>query len=562
MESFSQKIYIIAKVYLWIIVRLVMSILHSFLYITETSCHRNQLVFYRKRVWQKQHDTAISTLLRSGALRKLSEKQVKLISSLHVPTTHTSQCTVVKYHRRIRFLPKAKGVRPIIPLRRDGILPSILHKARLLINELCILYRKASVTTKSASDLHNAWHMYVQELATYQDTSPLYFVRADVQDAYGSIVHSKLFELLQNSSQSLSPTLKFGQYAVFKKIGKTSSRSTFILLDDNGQPTRSLVCGGEILVETGSPLIFHKDEVVGAIKKHVSAQVVSNGPHQPLLVTRGLPQGGTLSGALCEFYYASMCTTHLARYNTGTSILLRAVDDFLFLTTSHNEAERFLEQISSGMPDFNCYMNATKTVHNLYTRCEHRVSFGGVIVCLKSHQLLVDASRLACGYPRYSLRLNQYIAPGTLVANRLQQVSMTRLPPHVLDPLYTKRKGLICNVWRAGFMAGTRLLTMLQTVLAPRGPVNAKFIASTVVKVGHKVCRHIKTIWGRANIGLPFPDAVILIAYIGGVCVMQRWPGLPSWPNVHTRLENILKRLKISLPNEYHVFLPTKPQDS
>ncbi|XP_071546710.1 uncharacterized protein [Panulirus ornatus] len=559
LESFSKKTYIISKVYLWIIVRLVMSILHSFMYVTETYSLRYQLVFYRKSVWQKQHDKAVCTLIKSGTLRRLNKKQVELISYLHVPTTHVSQSTEKKSFPRIRFLPKLRGVRPIIPVRRFGILPSFINKARLVLNELCTFNKKGSVATKSASGLQFAWRDYVKKLATCQDTRPLYFVRADVQDAYGSIVHSKLFELLQESSQRLPHILKFGQYSALKRMGQTFSRPTFFLLDDKGQPTCSLSRGGGSLVEMGAPLIINTNEVLDAIKKLVCAQVLSNGLHQRLLVTRGLPQGGVLSGVLCEFYYSSVCATHLAHYNTGTSILMRAVDDFLFLSTSHNEAERFLEQLNYGMPDFNCYINKAKTVHNLYARSEYRVSFAGVIVCLKSCQLLVDTSRVVFGHPRYSLRLNQFKAPGYLVANRLQQVSLARLPPHIVDPSYTKLRGLICNVWRAGFMAGIRLLTMLHTLLAPRGPVNANFITSTVVKVGHKVCRHIRAVWRRADVELKLPSSVILIAYIGGICVMQQWPGKQRWPDIHSRLKGIVKHLRANVPDNCCVFLPTLP---
>ncbi|XP_045613208.1 telomerase reverse transcriptase isoform X2 [Procambarus clarkii] len=550
LRSFSVITNLVAKVYLWIMTQIVFATLRGSFYITEHASCRNQLLYYRKCVWQKQHDYALSAMVNSGSLEKLSQE--KAVTYSHLTAKKGSI-------PRIRFIPKMQNARPIVPLRKGGMPPSLLYQARIFLNELSKGCKKGSFKAKNAYELQNAWHMYTKKLMATKFTKPLYFVRADVQDAYGSILHSKLFELLKNCVDNLAPKLMLGQYALMLDTGKVSKKTVYILLDDKRQPTRSLVNGEERLVEIGSPIIVQPQKIFNAIKNLVSNQVITNGSLL-LRVARGVPQGGTLSAALCEFYYASMCANHFSKYNIGTNMLLRAVDDFLFISQSRDEAKRVLEQTVCGVPDFNCHMNREKTFHNIDNQIVFRVPFCGVIVCLKSLQLLVHASGLANGYPRYSMRLNKFKAPGDFVKLRLQQVTLARLKPLVLDPSYTKCSGLIANVWRSGIMAGARLITLLHCVLSPRGPVNTKFVACMVIKVGYKVCRQVKSVFKRGNVNLTIPDEVILITYVGGVCTMMKWPSLPKWPSIHTNLKKFLKRMLVRVPSNMQMLLPTIPQ--
>ena len=59
----------------------------------------------------------------------------------------------------------------------------------------------------------------------------------------------------------------------------------------------------------------------------------------------GLLQGASLSGPLCNIYYGHLVQQHLSEYLTKTSaesirLLARGVDDFIFASTSKEEAQR------------------------------------------------------------------------------------------------------------------------------------------------------------------------------------------------------------------------------
>jgi telomerase reverse transcriptase len=66
---------------------------------------------------------------------------------------------------------------------------------------------------------------------------------------------------------------------------------------------------------------------------------------------QGIPQGSVLSTILCSFFYGHMEHTHLGDFASARhSVLLRFVDDYLFVTTSEKRAIAFVETMHRGTP--------------------------------------------------------------------------------------------------------------------------------------------------------------------------------------------------------------------
>ena len=104
-----------------------------------------------------------------------------------------------------------------------------------------------------------------------------------------------------------------------------------------------------------------------AIKSVSEVQVTALGTgkncHYRLI--RGIPQGSKLSSALCHIYYGHMVQHHLSRFLNETDLLIRVVDDFLYMTTCGKRALDFHSRIHQGFDDYNAYVNITKTKTNL-----------------------------------------------------------------------------------------------------------------------------------------------------------------------------------------------------
>jgi telomerase reverse transcriptase len=69
----------------------------------------------------------------------------------------------------------------------------------------------------------------------------------------------------------------------------------------------------------------------------LQSYVVHRG-NQQFLMTRGQPQGACLSSVLCDIYYSDIDKTQLREFQNDSDLLIRAVDDYLYVTTSLDRA--------------------------------------------------------------------------------------------------------------------------------------------------------------------------------------------------------------------------------
>ncbi|KAK2147879.1 hypothetical protein LSH36_531g00022 [Paralvinella palmiformis] len=83
------------------------------------------------------------------------------------------------------------------------------------------------------------------------------------------------------------------------------------------------------------------------------------------LQTRGIIQGSMLSTILCNYYYGAMERDHLRVL--GDELLMRQVDDFVFVTPYEENARRFLEAMTKGIQEYNCKINPKKSLTNVTT---------------------------------------------------------------------------------------------------------------------------------------------------------------------------------------------------
>lgn len=98
----------------------------------------------------------------------------------------------------------------------------------------------------------------------------------------------------------------------------------------------------------------------------------------------GIPQGGILSPLLCSFYYGHLerrmiypfleralgsggCKGNYAlnmnndgEVSSPSYMLIRFIDDILFISTSKKQAASFFSRLQRGFSDYNCFMNEKK----------------------------------------------------------------------------------------------------------------------------------------------------------------------------------------------------------
>ncbi|KAL0429272.1 UNVERIFIED_CONTAM: Telomerase reverse transcriptase [Sesamum radiatum] len=134
---------------------------------------------------------------------------------------------------------------------------------------------------------------------------------------------------------------------------------------------------------------IRKEEINLILKEHITRNVVQF-DNKFYLQLVGIPQGSVLSSLLCSFYYGHMERNvvfpflekangdFLGKYDilgASTSrpnhtkeivvcgakcLLLRFIDDFLFISTSKKQAAMFFSRLERGVRDYNCWMNDEK----------------------------------------------------------------------------------------------------------------------------------------------------------------------------------------------------------
>src|SRR2546423_655050 len=118
----------------------------------------------------------------------------------------------------------------------------------------------------------------------------------------------------------------------------------------------------------------------------------------------GIPQGSVLSVILCSYFYAHLEATQLSFTKDPNSLLMRYIDDFLFMTLSRSDAEKFLTVMHKGLPQYGAYVNPDKSLANFDVRIEGKMvnrvfhsdggfPFCGTRICEKTLDVKVDRKK-------------------------------------------------------------------------------------------------------------------------------------------------------------------------
>lgn len=123
---------------------------------------------------------------------------------------------------------------------------------------------------------------------------------------------------------------------------------------------------GGVVFDLALPLeVIDTAEVVEFAIQSIRRIFVDNNDKRYVL-RRGIPQGSKLSSALCHIYYGHMVKEHLTDWLAQPEdLLIRVVDDFLYLTPDGARARRFYQRIHQGFPDYRAYINMSKTTTNV-----------------------------------------------------------------------------------------------------------------------------------------------------------------------------------------------------
>lgn len=459
-------------------------LIRSNFYVTESQIYRNQLFYFRHDVWRHLtlqplatfKTTLFEEMKRADAERRLGGRSLGYSS--------------------LRLLPKTTGVRPILNLRRRMLQPGWAGKAPFLgpsINSTItpifnvLNYEKtrnpASLgsTLSFVGEIHTRLKSFKERLPQSQSAQrqPLYFVKLDIQSCFDTIPQAELIPLIErlfseegyqigkhvevrppDEFSSMWPVQNSHQSKALRKyVGRAAPVSKPQHLTD------AITEGGishrrnTVFVDTPAHKEYSGDHLLDLLDEHIRYNLVKIG-RKYFRQRKGIPQGSILSSVLCNLFYAQMERESLGFLDPNEAVLLRLVDDFLLITTNSGLAMRFLQVMLKGQPKYGISVNPAKSLVNFSAAVDgvqipqlegsHLFPYCGSLIDTRTLEIHRDQDRIlegtdsAAASISSSLTVESTRAPGRSLHRKVLSSFKLQMHPMYLD---TKHNSLNVVLW-------------------------------------------------------------------------------------------------------------------
>uniref|UniRef100_K3Z5B2 Telomerase reverse transcriptase n=1 Tax=Setaria italica TaxID=4555 RepID=K3Z5B2_SETIT len=278
----------------WMFSDIVIPLVQAYFYVTERESRRYEAFYYLNTVWRDLTSSALSSLNRQNfkILRGTSRKAIRW------------SC----FSSRVRFVPKAKDMRPLVNLKaqsKDGL----LNKCHLILKK--VRDENPEMFGSSVFDYNNVHQNLCDFLSSVRshlkEKLKIYVVVADVSKAFDCISHDMVLKVVDD-------VLKYDNYVLRKctKVVCNRSKNAIYRFGSNVSISNGNdICDFSIQLSSTSGILvdqINSDEDVSAPK----------------------------------------------------SLLMRFIDDFIFISFSKEHALNFFNRVRRGFVYYNCYMNDSK----------------------------------------------------------------------------------------------------------------------------------------------------------------------------------------------------------
>lgn len=363
---------------------LLIPLIRSNFYVTESQVHKNKLFYFRHDVWRRMIEKPLADM-KSSMFDEIKRHRVsRILGRKKLPAS------------AVRLLPKSTGTRPIINLRRrmtkrvgnhTFLGPSINSTLAPVFNILD--YEKKQNPDLLGSSMFSVGEMYPrlkrfkEGLTGEQMQESFYFVKLDIQSCFDTIPQRRLVSMIENivtqrvyhitkhvaikpgetqrnplsseeaKLQNAKPIRKFTS----KAIGLNEIHSTPEPISAKNTKRNT------VQVDTAAARNHQVDTLLDLLDEHVRKNLVKIGKKY-FRQKNGIPQGSVLSSLLCNFFYGELEREVLGFLDREKTLLLRLIDDFLLITTDAALARQFLQVMMNGQPAYGITVNASKSLVN------------------------------------------------------------------------------------------------------------------------------------------------------------------------------------------------------
>ncbi|XP_071931682.1 telomerase reverse transcriptase-like isoform X2 [Coffea arabica] len=508
---------------LWFFSWLVVPLLQTHFYVTESEHGKQELFYYRKSVWKKLMERALDNL-KDRSYCELTDASVnKIIRSREFGFS------------RIRFRPRETGFRILANLKAPSRIPVKSSFKQLSCNSTrgssnrrnikCNYFKSVNHVLRgvhvvlkgiqlkepgklgsSVFDYTGIYKRFVPFLHLLKSGSSIlpgvFIVVCDVAKAFDSIDQNKLLTVMED-------IISNDEYTVNKSLQVVCTRKSTLVCEQLALAPQDIIYGSsEVAISVPTSMlhsIFVKEECSRKIKKaeifshlneHIKRNVLKLGDRF-YLQSLGISQGSVLSSLLCSFYYGHLENNiifpflekvcELPRHSFGNQdtrdassaaihheneavmyhckyLLLRFIDDFIFMSTSKKQASLFFSRLQRGFHGYNCYMNEGKFGVNfdmdhvsgfrsnrLYVG-EDGISFlrwSGLLVNCSTLEILADYTRYLNTHLSSSLTISWHDHPARLLKSKLCDYLRPKCHPIFYDTNINSAAVVRLNIYQA-----------------------------------------------------------------------------------------------------------------
>ncbi|KAG6437909.1 hypothetical protein SASPL_102840 [Salvia splendens] len=345
----------------------------------------------------------------------------------------------------------------------------------------------------------------------------VFMVVSDVSKAFDSINHEKLLSVMKDAICDNEYYLeKFTQVVCTGKYLKIEPRVMLAHQDIRTASTRmrSRIHGqslDSIVLKKDANMKIRKEEILSLLKEHITRNMVQF-RNKFYLQQVGIPQGSVLSALLCSFYYEHMernvifpflekanrillvkqyssddtsvsgdnHKTEIAAAAPGCeSLLLRFIDDFLFMSPSKKQASMFFTRMERGVRDYNCCMNKEKYGLNFIMENQHghlsnrvytgkdNISFlfwSGLLVNCSTLEIQADYTRYLNHHMCSTLTVSRQGKVGNSLKSKLRNYLRPKCHPIFYDSNINSPGVVRLNIYQAFLLCAMKFICHLSNL--------------------------------------------------------------------------------------------------
>lgn len=373
----AKRIELFLELLYYVFDSMLVPLIRSNFYVTESNVHRNHLFYFRHDVWRTVSEPSL-TDLRLTMFQGLSARDMR-----------QGRHSRLLGHSQVRLLPKESGARPIINLRRKLMknqngkrVVSQNVNSRLMPCFATLNYERSLQPQKLGSALFSIGeaHKRLRDFQSVVSVSMkrLYFVKMDVKSCFDTIPQEAIVQMVQgllsedryhiSKHAELKPAN--GRWSL-GRLEKPLARFPHSARPTSTPPGLSASMLSElaqkkhrtVFVDLWDARTWESESVLKLLQEHVQRNVVTI-DKRFFKQIRGIPQGSILSSLLCNFFYGAFENSCLGFLQPGESLLLRLIDDFLLITTNRDHAGRFARVMVEGNRTYGITVNPAKSLAN------------------------------------------------------------------------------------------------------------------------------------------------------------------------------------------------------